>query len=375
MGCRRRAVEGLVAVHEAFGGRRVLVTGHTGFKGSWLLSLLQSCGAEVTGYALEAEEPSMFRALGLGGSCESVIADVHDADRLTEVVDASRPDFVFHLAAQPLVLASYEDPLATISTNVMGTANLLEALRRAGRPCAVVIVTTDKCYENQESVDGYRESDRLGGYDLYSTSKAAAELLTAAYRRSFFSNGEIRVATARAGNVIGGGDWTRDRVVPDCIRALRQGEPVFVRNPQSVRPWQHVLDALAGYVALAERLAGPRGISFCEAWNFGPSDEARSVKEIVEAIIAEWGSGTWRTEPREQPHETHVLRLSIEKAQARLGWRPRWNFATAVARSVEWYKACERADATALRELTRFQIAEHAGGPECRATTNLSSAY
>lgn len=337
------------------------------------MSLLHSYGAEVIGYALEAEERSMFRSLDLGSMCKSIVADVRDADRIAAVVEGDRPDFIFHLAAQPLVLASYEDPLVTISTNVMGTANLLEALRRAGHPCVVVVVTTDKCYENQESVDGYRESDRLGGYDLYSTSKAAAELVTAAYRQSFFSDGEIRVATARAGNVIGGGDWTEGRVVPDCIRALRLGQPVFLRNPRSVRPWQHVLDALVGYMTLAERLAGADGASYCEAWNFGPLDEARSVQEIVEAIIAEWGGGTWCTEPREQPHETRTLRLSTDKAQARLGWRPRWNFETAVARMVDWYKAYERADMMALRELTHFQIEEHAGGPECRATTNFSS--
>jgi CDP-glucose 4,6-dehydratase len=367
-------VEGVVTLHPAFAGRRVLVTGHTGFKGSWLVSLLHSCGAEVTGYALEAEEQSMFRALDLGSMCESIVADIRDAGRLAAVVRGGRPDFVFHLAAQPLVLASYEDPLATVSTNVMGTANVLEALRQAGHPCMAVVVTTDKCYENLESIDGYQESDRLGGHDLYSSSKAAAELVTAAYRRSFFSDGKIRVATARAGNVIGGGDWTEDRIVPDCIRALRDGHPVFVRNPRSVRPWQHVLDALSGYMTLAERMAGTDGASYCEAWNFGPVDEARSVQEIVEAIIAEWGSGTWRTEPYEQPHETRTLRLSIEKAQARLGWRPRWNFEAAVARTVEWYKAYGRADAMALRELTHFQIEEHAGGPECRATTNFSSA-
>jgi CDP-glucose 4,6-dehydratase len=367
-------VEGVVTVHQAFAGRHILVTGHTGFKGSWLVSLLHSYGAEVTGYALEAEEHSMFRALDLGSMCQSIVADVRDADRLAEVVERGRPDFVFHLAAQPLVLASYADPLGTISTNVTGTAHLLEALRRAGRPCVVVVVTTDKCYENQESVDRYKESDRLGGYDLYSTSKAAAELVTAAYRRSFFSDGVIRVATARAGNVIGGGDWTEDRIVPDCIRALRHAQPVFVRNPRSVRPWQHVLDALAGYMTLAGRLAGADGASYCEAWNFGPSDEARNVQEIVEAIIAEWGGGTWCTEPREQPHETRTLRLSIEKAQARLGWHPRWNFETTVARTVDWYKAYERADMMALLELTLFQIKEHAGGPECRATTNFSSA-
>jgi CDP-glucose 4,6-dehydratase len=371
---RGRYGEGVVTLHETFADRRVLVTGHTGFKGSWLVSLLRSYGAEVTGYALEAEEQSMFRALNLATVCKSIIADVRDAGRLSEVVAESRPDFVFHLAAQPLVLASYEDPLGTLSTNVMGTANVLEALRRAARPCVVVIVTTDKCYENQESIGGYTESDRLGGHDLYSASKAAAELVTAAYRRSFFAAGAVRVATARAGNVIGGGDWTADRIVPDCIRALRRGQPVFVRNPRSVRPWQHVLDALAGYVALAEKLAGKDGDVCAEAWNFGPSDAPRSVQEIVEAIIAEWGSGTWWTEPRDQPHETGVLRLSIEKAQARLGWRPRWNFEAAIARTADWYKANERGDMTALRELTRSQIEEHAGGAECRATTNYSSA-
>lgn len=348
-------------LYQEFAGRRVLVTGHTGFKGSWLTLLLATAGAEVTGYALDAEEHSMFRALDLGALCRSEIADVRNADEVRRVIAAAKPHFVFHLAAQPLVLRSYEDPLGTLSTNVMGTANVLDALRQIGRPCAVVIVTSDKCYENRGGMHAYRETDQLGGHDLYSASKGAAELVAAAFRRSFFeATGDIRIATARAGNVIGGGDWTDHRIVPDCIRSLRAGQPVSVRNADAVRPWQHVLDALRGYLLLATRLAGPAGETYCDAWNFGPADEARSVRDVVQRVIARWGSGTWQSEPREQPHEAHVLRLSIEKAQARLGWKPSWDFETAVDRTVEWYKAADRADAEALRELTRSQIAQHA---------------
>lgn len=358
MGLGAGTVEGLVSFAEAFRRRRVFVTGHTGFKGSWLTLWLHSLGAKVTGYSIDAPDDSMFRRAGLESTCESVMADVRDYDRLRAAVGAAEPEFVFHLAAQPLVLASYDDPLWTLSTNVMGTAHLLEALRTIGRPSTAVIVTSDKCYENQEWVYSYRESDPMGGHDLYSTSKGAAELVVAGYRRSFFAGGgAIRVATARAGNVIGGGDWSKDRIVPDSIRALRGGRPIEVRNPGAVRPWQHVLEPVSGYLLLAARMA-EEGAPFCEAWNFGPAQEdSRTVAELVEQLIAAWGSGSWSSEKREQAHEAGTLRLSTDKAAARLGWRPRWTFAEAVARTVEWYKLdCTGAPGENLRELTHRQI-------------------
>jgi CDP-glucose 4,6-dehydratase len=353
-------------MRDVFRGRRVFVTGHTGFKGSWLTVLLHLLGADVTGYALDAEEPSMFRALDIGSLCRSIIADIRDAERLAGAIAEAQPDFVFHLAAQPVVLTSYEEPLVTLSTNVIGTASVLDALRRSGRSCAVVIVTSDKCYENRDWEYRYREIDHLGGHDIYSTSKAAAELVVAGYRRSFFAvENAIRVASVRSGNVIGGGDWVLHRIVPDCIRALRRGEPIFVRNPRSVRPWQHVLDPITGYLQVAEKLASDDGAAFCDAWNFGPSSDEHTVEELVKSVIAAWGSGSWSTEDRDQPHEARMLRLSIEKARTRLCWRPRWSFDTAVARTVEWYKAADNgADSRSLLQLTESQIRQHAGGSD-----------
>jgi len=271
-----------------FRGRRVLVTGHTGFKGSWLSLWLRELGADVTGYALAADDPSMFRALELQSICDSIENDIRDADALTDVIDRVRPDFVFHLAAQSLVLASYDDPLATIQTNVIGTANVLDALRRIGHPCTAIIVTSDKCYENREWVYAYRENEPMGGHDVYSMSKGAAELVVASYRRSFFDDAKIRVASARAGNVIGGGDWAENRIVPDAIRALSSSQPIDVRNPHAIRPWQHVLDPLGGYLLLASRLANDAQCA--DAWNFGPvAEDTRTVEELVERVIAAWG--------------------------------------------------------------------------------------
>lgn len=359
MGIGTGAVEGLV---NAFRGRRVLVTGHTGFKGSWLTLWLAELGAHVTGYALQAADLSMFRALELEKSCESLQRDVRDVDELTNVIDRTRPDVVFHLAAQSLVLSSYQDPLSTVQTNVLGTANLLEALRRIGRPCVVVIVTSDKCYENREWVYAYRENEAMGGHDVYSMSKGAAELVVASYRRSFFSETEIRVASARAGNVIGGGDWAENRIVPDAIRALSRGAVIDVRNPHAIRPWQHVLEPLGGYLLLASRLA--EDSAFADAWNFGPfPDDTRTVEELVDRVISAWGSGAWTTQQREQPHEAATLRLAIDKAMARLRWTPRWRFGEAVDRTVAWYKAAHGgATAEQLRELTRSQIRDYVNG-------------
>lgn len=346
------------SVVNAFRGKRVFVTGHTGLKGSWLTLWLNELGAQVTGYALPADDPSMFRQLALAQACESHESDIRDLDALTAALDHARPDFVFHLAAQSLVLTSYKDPLTTIQTNILGTANILEALRRLDRACTVIIVTSDKCYENREWVYAYRENEPMGGHDVYSMSKGAAELVVASYRRSF----GLRVATARAGNVIGGGDWAENRIVPDAIRALSRKQPIDVRNPHAVRPWQHVLEPLGGYLELARQLN--EDPTLADAWNFGPfTDDTRTVEELVDRVIYAWGEGTWTTRQREQPHEAGMLRLAIDKAMARLDWRPRWRFEEAIDRTVAWYKAAhDGATAEQLRELTRSQIRDYFHG-------------
>jgi CDP-glucose 4,6-dehydratase len=359
-------------LRRAYAGKKVLLTGHTGFKGSWLTLWLRALGAEVTGYALAPDPmPSLFLAAGVEGACRSVLSDVRDLPRLRSVVQETAPDHVFHLAAQPLVRLSYEQPVPTIETNVLGTANVLEAVRLAGRPCAVVVVTSDKCYENKEWIHGYREDEPMGGHDVYSMSKGAAELVVSSYRRSFFQPARlaehgVAVATARAGNVVGGGDWARDRIVPDAIGALAAGRPIPVRNPQSVRPWQHVLEPLGGYLLLGARLAaGEPSASrakHAEPWNFGPrTEDARPVRSVVEALIRAWGSGTWedRRDPR-APHEAGLLRLAIDKANARLGWSPRWGFDETFERTVAWYRAFhEGASKDELAALCRTQIEEY----------------
>ncbi len=368
-------------LRRAYAGARVLLTGHTGFKGGWLTLWLRDLGAEVTGYALAPDtKPSLFEVAGVERACRSVIADIRDLGRFRSVLDEARPDFVFHLAAQPLVRVSYEMPVETIQTNVLGTAHVLEAIRLEGRPCAVVIVTSDKCYENREWLYGYREDEPMGGHDVYSMSKGAAEIVVSSFRRSFFGPAKlaqhgIAVASARAGNVVGGGDWAKDRIVPDCIAALAENRPIPVRNPDGVRPWQHVLEPLGGYLLLGARLAGiapPAGAEgdagvaararFCEAWNFGPRPEdARPVRAVVEALIEAWGGGSWedRHDPG-APHEAGLLRLSIEKAQARLGWTPRWGFEETLHRTVEWYRAFHSgAGKDALASLCSEQMKEY----------------
>lgn len=352
----------------AYAGKRVLVTGHTGFKGSWLTLWLSNLGAEVTGYALAPDtDPALFACAGVERRCHSIIADVRDAAPLAKVVAETGPDVIFHLAAQSLVRRSYEQPLETLQTNVMGTVNLLEAVRQAGRPCAVVVVTSDKCYQNREWLYGYREDEPMGGHDPYSASKGCAELLTASWRRSFFqANGSSRpgiaVASARAGNVVGGGDWAKDRIVPDAVAALSAGRAIPVRNPDAIRPWQHVLEPLGGYLLLGARLRGPQADAHAEAWNFGPRPEdARPVREVVEFLIESWGSGRWhdRRDPG-APHEAGLLRLSTEKATVRLGWAPRWRFEEGLRRTVEWYRAFDAgASAAALADLCLRQIEEY----------------
>ena len=320
--------------------RPVVVTGHTGFKGGWLATWLLDLGARVTGYGLTPHTtPSYFVRCGLAERVPTHFADVRDAAALQEALASAQPRVVFHLAAQPIVRLSYKAPLETIAVNVLGTSTLLEAVRHTPSVEAVVIVTSDKCYENIERPEGYREDDPLGGHDPYSASKAAAELIAAAYRRSFFAAGGPRVATVRAGNVIGGGDWAADRLVPDAMRALVQGEPIRVRNPLAVRPWEHVLEPLGGYLRLAERLTGGR--AFAGAWNFGPRDgDAVSVGTLADLIVGHWEGAHWESTPETgAPHEAGLLRLDWSKARTRLGWHPGLTLKEAVELTVAWYRA------------------------------------
>ncbi len=324
----------------AYRGKRVFVTGHTGFKGSWLCEWLLRLGAEVRGFSLAPEEGALFVELGLEKRlAHHQTGDIRDRAALGQAIEEFRPDHVFHMAAQPLVRVSYEQPLETFETNVNGTIHLLEALRQLRDPCAAVFVTTDKCYENREWLHGYREADCLGGNDPYSASKAMAELAIASYRRSFFTGSPVRIASARAGNVLGGGDWAADRIVPDAIRALKAGLEVPVRNPSSTRPWQHVLEPLGGYLLLGARLLGSSGADFCTAFNFGPwTDSNRSVRELVDEILKHW-PGEWvDTSDAASPHEAHLLHLSIDKACHLLGWKPVWNFAKTVEKTVDGYR-------------------------------------
>ncbi|MFH1707284.1 MAG: CDP-glucose 4,6-dehydratase [Planctomycetota bacterium] len=345
-------------------GKRVFLTGHTGFKGGWMALWLQSLGAKVYGYALKPPtKPNLFTVASVGrGMAASTIADIRDIKALAKAIKAARPQIVIHMAAQPLVRYSYDQPVETYSTNVMGTANLLECIRHTPSVKAAVIITTDKCYENRELKSGYKETAPLGGYDPYSSSKACAELVTAAYRQSFFgaSGHTVGIATARAGNVIGGGDWAPDRLIPDFMRALAQGRALRIRAPKAVRPWQHVLEPLAGYLSLAECLYMDGG-AYAEAWNFGPADkDARTVRWIVERLVAATPGATWACEKHPQPHETHYLKLNSNKARARLGWQPRWRLETALDKTRAWHAAyTQGAD---MHALSLAQIAEYTDG-------------
>jgi CDP-glucose 4,6-dehydratase len=346
-------------------GKTVLVTGHTGFKGTWLALWLHSMGADVAGFARSAPtRPALFELVGLADLVEHLTGDVRDLDDVRAAVARTRPEIVFHLAAQPLVRRSYEEPVETYATNVMGTVNLLEAVRQSGHTRVVVNVTTDKCYENRGWEWGYREYEPKGGSDPYSSSKACSELVTDAYRSSFFGAADDgaspAVASARAGNVIGGGDWAADRLVPDFMRAALEGRTLNVRNPDAVRPWQHVLNPLSGYLLLAESLW--RSDENATGWNFGPEEQdARPVRWIADRLVEMWGEGlTWELEGRPQPAEAQYLKLDSSRARARLAWAPRWDLEEALRRTVEWFRAYR--DGGDVREVSLRQVAEHQAG-------------
>jgi len=341
-------------------GRSILVTGHTGFKGSWLALWLHAMGARVHGIALSPEtEPSLFTTAQVERCCErSTFCDIRDAATLERAVLHAQPEMVFHMAAQALVRRSYAQPVETYATNVMGTLHLLEATRKCRSTRCVIAVTSDKCYRNKEWVWGYRESDELGGHDPYSNSKACAEVLLDGYRSSFLDEGAFLLASVRAGNVIGGGDWSADRLVPDLIRALQKGDAAAVRNPSAVRPWQHVLEPLAGYLLLAERLLGQDGRRFAEAWNFGPGeDDIVTVEKVSDEIHRRWhdSASAWQRDTRAQPHEARILRLDTSKATQTLGWKRQLQLGTALDWTVEWYRAFG-ADAAKAQAITHTQI-------------------
>ena len=358
MGVEQSALEGLVALRD----RAVLVTGHTGFKGGWLSLWLAHLGARVHGYALAPPtQPNLFETAQVGQVLTSdTRADLADLEALTAAVDRFQPEVVFHLAAQPLVSEGHRDPLGTMATNVMGTANLLEAIRAVDSVRAVVVVATDKVYENQETGHAFNERDPLGGNDPYSASKAAAEVVVASYRSSYFGEGRhpARVASARAGNVIGGGDWAANRLVPDCLRAFSAGEPVHLRRPDAVRPWQHVLGPLSGYLALATRLLGEGGDRFARAWNFGPDagDDA-TVAEVAQRIADLWGPPAHVARADADWSEAGLLHLDSTQARAELGWMPRWSLQQALEQTVAWHQAWRRGEA--MQAVSEHQIAAY----------------
>ena len=358
-------MEDLVSALAALRGKRVLVTGDTGFKGSWLSFWLSQLGAEVHGYALPPERADdHFNALNLSRRIQHQDGDIRDRDRIGRFFGSARPQVVFHLAAQALVRRSYRDPKETFDTNVGGSVNVLECVRHAPAVTSLIYVTSDKCYRNREWIWGYRENDELGGHDPYSASKAAAELVFSTYADSFFRTRRgFGFASVRAGNVIGGGDWAEDRIVPDCMRALRAGKSIVLRKPGATRPWQHVLEPLAGYVTLAAALGRDPG-RYSGAWNFGPdTDAARSVHELAHGIVRAWGSGEIELQPAESdPHEAGLLHLNCDKARLALGWRPRWGFARTVDETVAWYRAVASgtdADAASAAQIDAYVESSH----------------
>lgn len=365
MGFGQGALEGLglTMFGDCYRGRRVLLTGHTGFKGSWLALWLQTLGAQVAGLALDpGTAPSHWDLLRLDIADQR--GDIRDATVVSGTLQAAQPEIVFHLAAQPLVRRSYRDPLETWSTNVMGTANVLEACRRQSSVRAIIVVTTDKCYENKEWDWGYRESDRLGGHDPYSASKAAAELVVASYRKAFFDVPSAPLlASARAGNVIGGGDWSEDRLIPDLVRAVSCGQALAIRSPQATRPWQHVLESLSGYLSLGQGLlAGDSALA--QAWNFGPEAEGnQTVAQVLSRLQTGWPALTWYARTQAQPHEATLLQLDSTLARKRLGWQPVWSLDKGLAATADWYRAQhERGELLSQTQLQAYtQAAARAG--------------
>ena len=362
MGFRKSPLEGLAMNRAFWKGKKVLVTGHTGFKGSWLSLWLQSMGADVTGYALAPPtQPCLFDILNVAQGITSIRADVRNLEQLEAVIVEHEPEIIFHLAAQPLVRHSYEHPVETYSTNVMGTVNVLEAVRRSESVRVVVSITSDKCYENKEWLWGYREDERLAGRDPYSSSKSCAELVISTYRRSYFApdaheHHGVGLASTRAGNVIGGGDWAKDRLIPDIVNALIENRPVVIRSPNAIRPWQHVLEPLNGYLRLAEKL-WTHGPQFAQAWNFGPnSGDAKTVSWIVNYLTGFWGEGaSWELDSAQHPHEDNYLKLDCSKAKSLLGWAPKLRLSTTLEWIVEWYRAYQQNED--MCSLTQAQIA------------------
>lgn len=341
-------------------GKRVFLTGHTGFKGSWLSLWLQQMGAEVKGFSLTPPTtPSLFAEANVAQQMQSEIGDIRDFSKLSESIRTFNPDVLLHLAAQPLVRLSYKEPIETYSTNVMGTVNVLEASRYASHLKAIVVITTDKCYENREWEWGYRENEPMGGHDPYSNSKGCAELVVSAYRRSFFhTNDTAAVASARAGNVIGGGDWAEDRLIPDILRAFEKQQPVIIRNPLSTRPWQHVLEPLSGYLVLAQQLYN-QGNAFAEGWNFGPKDDdCQPVQWILDKMVYFWGEGAhYQIDNSEQPHEANFLKLDCSKAANRLKWHPQWRLEQTLEQIIQWHRAWlqgEEIQTHCLREIKEY---------------------
>ena len=354
-------VGNLIMNREFWKNKKVFITGHTGFKGAWLSLWLQDCGAILTGYSLEPNtKPNLFDAASVVDGMVSVIGDVRDLEKLTKSMSDFSPEVVIHMAAQPLVRLSYKNPVDTYSTNVMGTVNLFEAVRKTASVKAVVNVTTDKCYENKEWIWGYREDESMGGHDPYSNSKGCSELVTAAYRSSFFNYlGSAKIASGRAGNVIGGGDWAEDRLIPDIFKSFELKEPVMVRNPSATRPWQHVLEPLSGYLVLAERLYN-EGDEYAEGWNFGPQESGvKPVREIIEYLVECWGDGaSWVHDESEQPHEAQLLKLDISKAKNLLEWSPKWTLFRTLDSIIEWEKAWlngEDVKALTLKQISQFE--------------------
>jgi CDP-glucose 4,6-dehydratase len=334
----------------------VFITGHTGFKGGWLALWLSTLGAKVYGYSLEPPTTkNFFSIINLRDIlCNSIMGDIRDSSRLVNSMKEAKPSIIFHMAAQPLVRHSYHDPVSTFATNVIGTVNVFEAARKINTVEAIINITTDKCYENNEQDRPYSESDRLGGYDPYSSSKACSEIVTSAYRNSFFNQTQIKLASARAGNVIGGGDWATDRLIPDFFRSIENNETLLIRSPQAVRPWQHVLDPLSGYLVLAEKLVIDKS-NFAEAWNFGPEDTgAKTVSWVLERLTKKFENARWKKENSKHHHEANILKLDISKAKSKLNWFPKWSLEQSIDNTVDWYKIFQNNNK--MREFSIKQI-------------------